>query len=208
MQLHFVSSMGGHFLPRAVLRLAAGTVLRHMEAVDADRAFKQLAMPVVHMPMVRMEQVGMSGVPMESPLEPGTVEHRKAKKLVSVTVHYNEISMVLDRVMTEAPGGRDVPAARDFLDAFAMQLEAAGSAIIAWCDESRRWEDRAHFIEPWSAALDALRNGRLARPYEFAATVKMRHALDAAWALVADTRLEAERYEPFAEAYILLLDAG
>ena len=185
---------------RPVVRLAAGTLLRLMDEVDTARAFRDLDDFVIYVRMVRFEQVG-SGVPMESPLEPGRVGHRKSERLLTIDVYYNEISMV-------RPDGREVAVSRDYLDTFADRIETAVARLVAWCDRKKAWAHRDHYMECWGTALRALKKGSLLRPYEFTTTAKIREALDACWSLVEAEALESERFEALAEAYYLLRDAG
>ncbi len=192
---------------RPVVKLAAGTLLRSMAEVAPARAFRDLDDFVIYVRMVRFEQVG-SGVPMESPFEPGRVGHRKSERVLTIDLHYNEISMVHDRVLRDQPGGRELAVSRDYLDTFAERLETAVSRLVTWCDRKKAWADRDHYMDCWDAALGALKRGSLLRPYEFTTTAKIREALDTCWSLVEAESLESERFEMLAEAYYLVRDAG
>ena len=198
---------GGTFGARAVIRLAAGTLARTLEGIDPGRAFRTLGGVTICIETIRLEQAGPE-VAMESLFEPGPVEHSEETGGLAVDVAYNEINMVLDRVATGQPGGRSIPASRDFLDAFTGQAEAAMAAIIAWCDANDAWADRDYFSARWNAGLDALRAGQPDRPHEFALSAQMRDALDGCWSLAAATPLEEDRFEALAQAYLLLRDAG
>ncbi|MEM8827560.1 MAG: hypothetical protein AAGD40_11665 [Pseudomonadota bacterium] len=207
MLLDLKMTAGPTFGARPVIKLAAGTLLHHMDRVDPRRAFRELDDFGIAIHMIRFEQVG-ADVPMQSPDKPGRVGHRKAEGLLTTDIHYNEIGMVYDRVARDEPGGRDMPASRDYLDTFAERLATAVAPLVAWCDRKDAWADRAHFMEHWDAAHGALADGTLMRPAEFTKTPTLRDALDACWALVDAEPLESERFEPLAEAYFLLRDAG
>lgn len=207
MYLILQSMATGDSRTRPVVRLAAGTLLRHMDEVDPARAFRDLDDFAVYVRMVRFEQVG-SGVPMESPFEPGRVGHRKADRVLTIDVHYNEINMVHNRVSRDRPAGLELAVGRDYLDTFSERLETAVSRLVAWCDRKKAWADRDYYMKCWETALGALKNGSLLRPYEFTTTAKIREALDVCWSLVEAEPLVTERFEALAEAYYLLRDAG
>lgn len=207
MLLFLQSPVTGVNRTRPVVRLATGTLLRHMNAVDPARAFRDLDDFAIKMKMIRIEQAG-SGVPLQSPEKPGRVGHRKTEKLLTIDVTFNEMNMVFDRVTRDAPGGRTFPASRDFLDTFLERIETATAPMIAWCNRKDAWADRDHFLEHWDTARAALANGTLLRPFEFTLAPRVRDALDATWAVIEATPLEAERFEWLAEAYFLIRDAG
>lgn len=192
---------------RPVVRLAAGTLFRAMSEVEPERAYRDLNGFAVVVNIVRFEQVGL-GVPMDSPLEPGRVGHRKKDRFLTIDVNYNEINMVFERVERDRPGGRTLATSRDYLDTLANQIEVAVERLVAWCDRKDAWAERAHFADAWNAALAAIRQGAFSRPYEFAATSDLRDALDTTWRLVEATEPEDERFETLAEAYFLLRETG
>lgn len=197
----------GYSRIRPVVRLAAGTLLRRTAGIDPARAFRELRGFVIHLRMIRFEQVA-TGVPMESPFEPGRVGHRKADSLLTIELHYNEINMVHDRVLRDHPGGRTLAASRDYLDTFVERVESGVPPLVAWCDRKKAWSDRDHYTDGWNAALEVLKRGELDRPYEFTTTLKIRDGLDACWSMVEAEPLESERFEMLAEAYYLLRDCG
>jgi hypothetical protein len=207
MQLSLQSSVTGFNRTRPVILLAADTLQRRMNEVDPARAFHDLEDFAIYMNMIRIEQAG-SGVPLKSPEKPGRVGHRKANRLLTIDIQFNEMNMVFDRVTRDAPGGRTFPASRDFLDTFLERLDTATAPLIAWCDRKDAWADRDHFFGHWDAARAALADGTLLRPFEFTLAPLVRNALDATWALVEATPLEAERFEWLAQAYFLIRDAG
>ena len=192
---------------RPVVRLAAGTLFRAMSQVEPERAYRDLHGFAVIVNIVRFEQVGL-GVPMDSPLEPGRVGHRKKDRFLTIDVNYNEINMVFDRVERDRPGGRTAATSRDYLDTLANQIEVAVDRLMAWCDRKDAWAERPYFADAWNSALTAIRQGAFSRPYEFTATPDLRDALDATWRLVEATELADERFETLAEAYFLLRETG
>ena len=197
----------GFFGPRPIIRLATGTLTRALDAIEPGRVFKTIEGFSLGVAITRMEQVG-NGVALDSPLEPGAVEHSTENNWLDVDIAYNEINMVLDRVSRDLPDGRSIPASRDYLDTFAIQIAAAMDAIIAWCDTNDAWVDRDAFLQPWNTAVEDLASGRLLRPSEFTLSREMRRTLDGAWALADAMPLDDERFESLAEAYFLLRDVG
>lgn len=192
---------------RPIIRLATGTLTRMFNTIDPGQAFKQIAGLTITINVTRMEQAG-NGVDLDSPPEAGPVEFFEDSNRLAVDVAYNEIGMVLDRVGRDQPGGRSMPAARDYLDTFAQQVDVAMNAAIAWCDGEEAWADRNHVAKPWRIAMNQLKAGKLCRPYEFTLSDTMRTTLDYAWTLIGLTPLEDERYDMLAEAYLLLRDVG
>lgn len=207
MRLHLQSSGTGYSSPRPVIRLAAGTLLARMDTDQQARCFRGLADFALSIRMIRLEQAGLD-VPMDSPLKPGRVGHRKSDGLLTIDIQYNEINMVLDRICRDQPDGRTIPASRDYLDTFIERLETAMVPLSAWCDRNEAWQDRDHYDAQWSATKNALMAGDFHRPYEFALTPLMRDALDASWSLCEAEILTSERYDDLGEAYFRLRDAG
>ncbi len=197
----------GFFGPRPIIRLATGTLTRTLDAIEPGCVFKDITGFSLGVAVIRLEQVG-SGVALNSPLEPGAVECSPDNNWLGVDVAYNEINMVLDRVCRDLPGGRSIPASRDYLDTYVAQMARAMDAIIAWCDSNDAWADRDALVQPWKATLEELGSGRFTRPGEFTLSGEMRKTLDGAWALAAAMPLEDERFESLAEAYFLLRDVG
>ena len=207
MHLSLVSSATGMTQTRRVILLAAGTLLRHMQAVEPARAFRQLQDFAIGLKMIRIEEVG-TGVPLASPTKPGRVGHRKAEGLLTIDVVFNEMNMVFDRVADDTPGGRTMPVARDFLDTFIERIDTAMASMIAWCDRKDAWADRDHFFDQWDGARAAVAAGAYLRPYEFALSPAIRDTLDATWSLVEAAALDDETFEWRAEAYFLIRDVG
>jgi hypothetical protein len=169
--------------------------------------FRGLADFAITIRMIRMEQAGPD-VPMNSPLKPGRVGHRKADGLLTIDINYNEINMALDRIGREEPEGRTLPVSRDYLDVFVERLETAVAPLSAWCDRNGAWQDKDQYNTQWSATKTALLAGDFHRPFEFALTPLMRDALDASWSLCKAEPLTSERFDDLGEAYYRLRDAG
>ena len=207
MFLHIVSDAVGVGTARPVILLAAGTLLHHMDQLDAAKAFTVPMDFGVTIRMVRMEQAG-SGAPLDSSPKPGRVGHRKSEGLLTVDIHYNEISMVLDRVADEQPGGRTIPTSQDYLDTFVERMETALEVLLNWCDRKDAWADKDYYLDHWNDAKTAIKEGAFVRPYEFCLAPLMRDALDSSWALCSQASLKRESFEELAQAYLLLRGVG
>lgn len=207
MLLHLQSSGIGEVLARPVIRLAAGTILTHMNGTEPTPYFKDIDDFGISIRMVRMEEAAL-GVHLDSPMKPGRIGHRKSERLVTIDIHYNEINMVLDRIANDQPNGRTIPISQDYLDTFVERLDTALAAIGAWCDRKKAWANQGLFETRWQSVKTALAGGRFERPYEFTLDPVMREALEASWSLCEAAGPETEHYESLAEAYFHLRDVG
>lgn len=205
MQL-FLRNYSPNAFARPIVLLTAGTLLRHMWELDLDTTIQDGLDHVIYVDIVRMESVGM-GAPLESPTEPGRIGHRKKARILTIDVHYNEISMVLDRVTAEKPE-QIVPYCRDFAEVFVERIEAATEKIVAWFDRKKLWLDREAFLRQWAIATDAAKSGNFVRPYEFTTNPKMRDAMDAAWTVLEEQPWTTASHESLADAYMRLREVG
>ncbi len=183
------------------IRLAAGTVLDIMEDAHGPEVFSEISDIAITIAFLAEE-----ATPAREPGRAGRISHRKAEGVITTEVILDPWSMIEEPVMEASPGS--VSVSGDHLRVFADCLEAGFAALVGWCDRKGAWADRARFIGRRDAALEAMRQGRLARPGEFAATPEMRDALDATWALLAATALDREGHAETAGAYLALRDVG
>lgn len=207
MLLHLQYHGVGEIFARPVIRLAVGTIMAHMDEADQTGYFRDIDDFGISIKMVRMEQAA-HGVPLDSPMKPGRIGHRKSERLVTIDIHYNEINMVLDRVVENQPDGRTFPLSQDYLDCFIERINTALTAIGAWCDRKNAWADKDLFETRWQAVKTMLENGQFDRPYEFTLNPVMRDALDASWSLCEAAGPGTDRFESLAEAYFRLRDVG
>lgn len=185
------------------LRLASGTLLNALEDVRGPEVFTEVEDVSLTL------RIAAPGEEPDRPFgKPGRVGHSKANRVIATDVTLDPFSMVDEPVMRDQPGGREMPASRDHLDAFVLCVDAGLDALVAWVDRKKGWADRDRFMAAREAAMAAIREGRLDRPWEFAAHVPMRDALDATWGLLAATPVEDDQHAALAEAYLLLRDVG
>ncbi len=186
----FLSVSSSFGVPRPLVRLAAGTLVKRMDALDPADIFADLNGFLIGLVVIHEGEVALP----ESPTKAGRVGHRRKDALVTTDIRLDE------RVL---PGGAgNIERLAQFTDRIAAALEV----LCAWCDRREAWRDRTSFDTAWSAVASEIRRGDLIRPYEFAATARDRDALDASWAAAWDLGPENARLEKGIRRYLDIRD--